>query len=77
MSSRVLRKLQGEKDFLNDLQDENSDPESDLEGSGGAKKKQLNVNRYDLVSNHIYYWSNIHNGTIAFKAIYEYCNYLK
>ncbi|KAJ9586929.1 hypothetical protein L9F63_019473 [Diploptera punctata] len=48
MSSRVLRKLQGEKDFLSELQDGNSDPESDLEGSGGARKKQLNVNRYDL-----------------------------
>ncbi|PSN57953.1 Transcription factor 25, partial [Blattella germanica] len=48
MSSRVLRKLQGGKDFVNDLKEEISDPESDLEGSGGAKKKQLNVNRYDL-----------------------------
>ncbi|XP_069701735.1 ribosome quality control complex subunit TCF25 [Periplaneta americana] len=50
MSSRVLRKLQGDKDFVNDLQTENSDPESDPEGSGGAKKKQLNINRYDLLN---------------------------
>lgn len=50
MSSRILRKLQVEKDFLNALHDENSDPESDLEGSGGAKKKQFNVNRYDLLN---------------------------
>jgi hypothetical protein len=49
MSSRVLRKLQGDKDFANDLQNDNSDPESDLESTGGAKKKQLNINRYDLV----------------------------
>jgi hypothetical protein len=48
MSSRVLRKLQGDKDFATELQNDNSDPESDLEGTG-AKKKQLNVNRFDLV----------------------------
>lgn len=46
MSSRVLRKLQGDKDFANDC----SDPDSELEGTGGAKKKQLNVNRYDLLN---------------------------
>lgn len=50
MSSRVLRKLQGDKDFANDLQNDNSDPESDLESTGGAKKKQLNINRYDLLN---------------------------
>jgi hypothetical protein len=49
MSSRVLRKLQGDKDFANDLQNDNSDPESDLGSTGGAKKKQLNITRYDLV----------------------------
>jgi hypothetical protein len=49
MSSRVLRKLQGDKDFANELQNDNSDPESDLESTGGAKKKQLHINRYDLV----------------------------
>jgi hypothetical protein len=45
MSSRVLRKLQGDKDFKNDC----SDPESELECAGGAKKKQLNLNRYNVV----------------------------
>ena len=47
MSSRVLRKLQGEKE----LNDEISDNDGDLPAtSGGARRKQLNVNRYDLVS---------------------------
>lgn len=45
MSSRVLRKLQSEKE----LNDEISDNEGDLPVSGGARKK-LNINRYDLVS---------------------------
>jgi arginine utilization protein RocB len=49
MSSRVLRKLQGDKDLVNDVQNDYSDPESELECAGGAKKKQLNVNRYDVV----------------------------
>jgi hypothetical protein len=49
MSSRVLRKLQGDKDFVNGMQNDYSDPESELERAGGAKKKQLNVNRYDVV----------------------------
>jgi len=49
MSSRVLRKLQGDKDFVNDTQNDCSDPESELECAGGAKKKQLNVNRYNVV----------------------------
>lgn len=51
MSSRVLRKLglQGEKD-LTCLADDGSDTEADFSSSGGAKKKQLNINRYDLVS---------------------------
>lgn len=49
MSSRVLRKLQGDKDFVSDMQNDDSDPESELEGAGGAKKKQLNENRYDVV----------------------------
>lgn len=43
MSSRVLRKLQGEKEL-----DEVSDTETDTP-VGGARRKQLNVNRYDLV----------------------------
>lgn len=46
MSSRVLRKLQADKDLTEDL---NSDPETDLPISGGARRKQLNINRYDLV----------------------------
>lgn len=46
MSSRVLRKLQGEKD----LNEEISDNEIDAPISSGARRKQLNLNRYDLVS---------------------------
>lgn len=51
MSYRVLKKLglQGEKD-LSVLADDASDTEADFSSSGGAKKKQLNLNRYDLVS---------------------------
>uniref|UniRef100_A0A069DZE4 Putative transcription factor 25-like protein n=1 Tax=Panstrongylus megistus TaxID=65343 RepID=A0A069DZE4_9HEMI len=51
MSSRVLRKLglQGEKE-LNCLGDDGSDTEADFSSSSGAKKKQLNVNRYDLLN---------------------------
>ena len=49
MSSRVLRKLQGDKGLANDGQNDDSDPESEWEVAGGAKKKQLNVNRFDLV----------------------------
>ncbi|XP_065340572.1 ribosome quality control complex subunit TCF25 [Cloeon dipterum] len=52
MSSRVLRKLQGDTGLRVD-----SDPEKDAEddllsvaAGGGAKKKQLNVNRYDLLN---------------------------
>lgn len=47
MSSRVLRKLQGDKD--KELGDEVSDTETDTPVSGGARRKQLNINRYDLV----------------------------
>jgi len=46
MSLRALRKLHGDKDFVND----DSDPEPELECAGGAKKKQLNINRYDVVT---------------------------
>lgn len=47
MSSRVLRKIQGDTE----LNDEVSDNEIENElPSGGARRKQLNVNRYDLVS---------------------------
>ncbi|CAB0004473.1 unnamed protein product, partial [Nesidiocoris tenuis] len=51
MSSRVLRKLglQGEKD-LNSLGNDESDTEADFSSSSSSKKKQLNINRYDLVS---------------------------
>ncbi|KAF5294125.1 hypothetical protein FQA39_LY13496 [Lamprigera yunnana] len=48
MSSRVLRKLQGENDLNEELSD--VDPESDLPVSGGARRKQLNINRYDLLN---------------------------
>ncbi|XP_067002912.2 ribosome quality control complex subunit TCF25 [Anabrus simplex] len=52
MSSRVLRKLQGDTDFVNDNQDEgNSDIEPNLSDSRGARKK-LHVNRYDLLNQH-------------------------
>ena len=34
---------------MNDMQNDYSDPESELECAGGAKKKQLNVNRNDVV----------------------------
>jgi hypothetical protein len=59
MSSRVLRKLQGDKDLANDLQNDNSDPESDLEKTGGAKKKQLHVNRYNLVRQFTFSFPNV------------------
>lgn len=45
MSSRVLRKLQGDKELVDDV----SDTETDTPVSGGARKKQLNNNRYYLV----------------------------
>lgn len=49
MSSRVLRKLQGDKDLPEDIV---SDPDLDVPySSGGARRKQLNINRYDLVNN--------------------------
>ncbi|KAK4877302.1 hypothetical protein RN001_009808 [Aquatica leii] len=48
MSSRVLRKLQGDNDLNEELSD--IDPESDLPVSGGARRKQLNINRYDLLN---------------------------
>ncbi|XP_018331893.1 transcription factor 25 [Agrilus planipennis] len=46
MSSRVLRKLQGDKD----LPEEISDPDTDLPVAGGARRKQFNINRYDLLN---------------------------
>lgn len=57
MSSRVLRKLQGETDLateLGGLDESDQENNEDLLASGtggGAKKKQFNVNRYDLVNN--------------------------
>lgn len=51
MSSRVLRKVQSERQ-KGSPENENeplSDTESDLP-IGGARRKQFNVNRYDLVS---------------------------
>lgn len=54
MSSRVLRKLHGDPGLP--AAGEDSDPEQDVEddllsvaAGGGPKKKQFNVNRYDLV----------------------------
>lgn len=48
MSSRVLRKLQGDKE--KELVDDISDTETDTPISGGARRKQLNNNRYYLVN---------------------------
>ncbi|CAG9839620.1 unnamed protein product [Diabrotica balteata] len=48
MSSRVLRKLQGDKE--KELAEEISDTETDTPVSGGARRKQLNINRYDLLN---------------------------
>ncbi|CAH1169502.1 unnamed protein product [Phaedon cochleariae] len=48
MSSRVLRKLQGDKE--KEFPDEVSDIETDTPMSGGARRKQLNINRYDLLN---------------------------
>lgn len=50
MSSRVLRKLQGNKELNEELSD--ADQESDLP-VGGARRKQLNINRYDLVCGNV------------------------
>lgn len=50
MSSRVLRKLQGDQDLGSVLGVEgNSDVEGDLSGAS-VRKKPLNVNRYDLLN---------------------------
>lgn len=57
MSSRVLKKLHGEPDL--NIREEDDDDLSDVDtepgqggagGAAGAARKQLNVNRYDLVS---------------------------
>lgn len=60
MSSRVLKKLHGDGDLKIREQDEEDELQSDIENDignnvtggtgGGAKKKQLNINRYDLVN---------------------------
>lgn len=48
MSSRVLRKLQGDKE--KDLVDNENISDIDIDTPvGGARRKQLNINRYDLV----------------------------
>ncbi|XP_017781090.1 PREDICTED: transcription factor 25 [Nicrophorus vespilloides] len=47
MSSRVLRKLQGGD---KELVEEGSDNDNELPSSGGARRKQLNINRYDLLN---------------------------
>lgn len=50
MSSRVLKKLHGDKDL--DILDQDSDIDNDnsLIGPSGAQKKQFDNNRYDLVN---------------------------
>lgn len=54
MSSRVLKKLHGEPDLNIREDDEQSDLDNDLShgdsGAAGTPKRQLNINRYDLVS---------------------------
>lgn len=49
ISTRVLRKFTGDRDLASANVEDNSDVD-DAPFSGGARKKQLNVNRYDLVS---------------------------
>ncbi|KAL0280406.1 UNVERIFIED_CONTAM: hypothetical protein PYX00_001701 [Menopon gallinae] len=49
ISTRVLRKFQGDRDFPANNADDGSDAE-EAPFSGGARKKQLNVNRYDLLN---------------------------
>lgn len=46
MSSRVLKKLHGDNDL--DIGDELSDIDNDI--GVGNKKKQFDMNRYDLVN---------------------------
>lgn len=46
MSSRVLKKLHGDNEL--EIKEEISDIDNDI--GTGAKKKQFEVNRYDLVS---------------------------
>lgn len=60
MSSRMLKKLHGESELPGIVPVEDQALSDDIEtelssaavpmSSGGAKKKQLNINRYDLVS---------------------------
>lgn len=60
MSSRMLKKLHGENNLELDEQALSDDLETELSSAavpvaGGVKKKQLNVNRYDLVSAREFY----------------------
>lgn len=49
MSSRVLKKLHGEPDLeIKEQEEQQSDIENEI--NNGAKKKQFNINRYDLVN---------------------------
>lgn len=50
MSSRVLKKLHGEPEL--ELHPDDDEPYSDIENDvgTGAKKKQININRYAMVS---------------------------
>lgn len=52
MSSRMLKKIHGDNlEIKLDEQQVVSDLETELSSAaGGTKKKQLNINRYDLVS---------------------------
>ncbi|XP_044763119.1 transcription factor 25 isoform X2 [Coccinella septempunctata] len=54
MSSRVLRKLQAEKELVEEI----SDTETDTP-VGGTRKKQLNINRYDLLNQQSYSESEV------------------
>lgn len=68
MSSRVLKKLHGDTDLKIHEHDEDDELQSDIENDignvaagSGAKKKQLNINRYDLV-NYIICWHVLNEG---------------
>lgn len=57
MSSRVLKKLQGEKDLeVGDQDASDIDNDNSFIGPSGARKKQFEANRYDLVSDFQYFF---------------------
>lgn len=56
MSSRVLRKLQGGADELDDVSTSTTDVvDEDLHVSRGAKPKKNHLNPFDLVSGSLYF----------------------